>query len=58
VAVDVTVYWGPTPACPRRGRVSSLSLGGCFLATEEDISVGEEVFIRLRAAGKLRTPAA
>ena len=53
VAVDLTVYWGLTPACAREGRVRSLSLGGCFLETGEDIPVGEEVFVRLRAAGKL-----
>jgi hypothetical protein len=48
VAVDVTVYWGLTPACAREGRVSSLSLGGCFLATGENVPVGEEVFVNLR----------
>ena len=44
VAVDVTVYRGLTPACARQGRLSSLSLGGCFLDTGEDVPVGEEVF--------------
>lgn len=48
VSVDVHVYWGLTPACAREGRVSSLSLGGCFLATGENVPVGEEVFVSLR----------
>ena len=52
MAVNLTVYWGLTPACPREGRVRSLSLGGCFLATGEDVPVGEQVFVQLRAAGK------
>ena len=53
VAVDLTVYWGLTPACVRQGRVNSLSAGGCLLETGEDVPVGEEVYIRLRWAGTL-----
>ena len=55
VSVGVAIFWGMTPACPREGRVNSLSLGGCFLETGEDVPVGEEVFVnlRLRAAATL-----
>jgi|ERR1044071_6596131 hypothetical protein len=47
VSVDIHVYWGRSYDCPEQGRVLSVSVGGCFLRTEEEMPVGAELFINL-----------
>jgi len=47
VSVDVHVDWGLTPDCPERGRVVSISNGGCFIRTEAVVTPGARVFVNL-----------
>ena len=46
--VSINVDWGVTPACEYGGdRVTSLSLGGCFIQTERHVKEGGKVYVRL-----------
>jgi hypothetical protein len=38
-------YWGPTEACPRNGRITSLSLDGCFIKSKAVTTDGQELFV-------------
>jgi hypothetical protein len=51
VATDIHVWWGQTYECPERGRVISLSVGGCFLRTDAAVPAGAEVFVNLWLPG-------
>ena len=51
VSVDILAFWGPTSDCPRQGRVVSLSAGGCFIRTEEELATGHEVYLDLWLPG-------
>ena len=43
--VNIHADWGLTRDCPDRGRV--VSVGGCFIRTEEEIPPGTLVFVHL-----------
>lgn len=46
--VSINVDWGVTPACEFSGdKVSSLSIGGCFIQTERHVKEGGAVYVRL-----------
>lgn len=46
--VSINVDWGLTPACEFSGdKVSSLSIGGCFIQTERHVPEGGTVYVRL-----------
>lgn len=46
--VAINVDWGVTPACEFAGdRVTSLSVGGCFIQTERQVNEGSTVYVRL-----------
>lgn len=46
--VAINVDWGTTPACEFAGdRVTSLSVGGCFIQTERQVNEGSAVYVRL-----------
>ena len=47
VNVDFFADWGWGPECEYYDKITSLSLGGCFLATKRDLRSGEEIHIRL-----------
>jgi PilZ domain len=47
-ALDVD--WGETPACVHQGRVTTLSVGGCFLKTPLEVAKEGLIFIRLLLA--------
>lgn len=47
IRTSIEVDWGETPACVHRGRVTSLSVGGCFVQTPLEVTTGGAVFIRL-----------
>ena len=51
VSVDIPANWGPTPDCPKQGRVLSLSVGGYFLFTPEDVEAGSGVYLDLALPG-------
>ena len=46
--VSINVAWGLSPACEFNGdRVSSISLGGCFIQTERHVKEGSVAYVRL-----------
>ena len=51
VTVDIPARWGPTADCPRQGRVLSLSAGGCFIRTADEVAAGHEVYLDLWLPG-------
>jgi hypothetical protein len=50
IPFSLDVDWGETSACFQTGRVTSLSIGGCFLQTPLDVAKGKLLFIRLLLA--------
>ena len=46
VNVDFFADWGWGPECEYYDRITSLSLGGCFLATKRELGAGAEIYIR------------
>ena len=38
-------YWGMTEACPRNGKITSLSTEGCFVKTKAEPDAGRTVFV-------------
>ncbi len=53
--VLMEVDWGDTPACAHAGRLTSLSVGGCFVqTTQAGARTGSIVFLRLLLAPEAR----
>ena len=50
IPFSLDVDWGATRACLQTGRVTSLSVGGCFIQTPLDVVKGKLLFIRLLLA--------
>jgi Tfp pilus assembly protein PilZ len=50
VDYSIDVDWGETPACVQKGRVTTLSVGGCFVQTPLEVAQGGLIFIRLLIA--------
>ena len=50
IPFSLDVDWGETLACVETGRVTSLSVGGCFIQTPLEVAVGTPLFIRLLLA--------
>ena len=46
VNVDFFADWGWGPECEYYDRITSLSMGGCFLATKRELDAGTEIYIR------------
>ena len=47
ITISIEIDWGETPACVHKGRVTSLSVGGCFIQTPLKVTKGTAIFIRL-----------
>jgi Tfp pilus assembly protein PilZ len=47
VNVELFADWGWGPECEYYDRVTSLSLGGCFLATRRELRSGEQIYLKL-----------
>ena len=47
VNVDLFADWGWGPECEYYDKITSLSLGGCFLATKRELRSGDEIYLRL-----------
>lgn len=47
VTLSLNVNWGPTSHCQNDARITSLSLGGCFIQPSLELPVGRTVFLRL-----------
>lgn len=50
IKYSLDVDWGETPACAHQGRVTTLSVGGCFLQTQLEVAQEGLIFIRLLLA--------
>jgi len=48
VIVDFFADWGWDPVCEYYDRITSLSFGGCFLATKRELPAGHEIYLRFR----------
>jgi hypothetical protein len=46
VNVEFFADWGWGPECEYYDKITSLSLGGCFLATKRELSARTEIYIR------------
>ncbi|HEX7999920.1 MAG TPA: PilZ domain-containing protein [Pyrinomonadaceae bacterium] len=47
VRLSLNVNWGLTSQCVNDGRVTSISLGGCFIQTTFKLLIDQHVFLRL-----------
>ena len=47
VIVDFFADWGWGPECEHYDKITSLSLGGCFLATKRELISGQEIYLKL-----------
>lgn len=45
VKTDLSCNWGLTDACPRNGKITSLSLKGCFVKTTAITTDGQIVYV-------------
>jgi hypothetical protein len=45
VKTDIHCSWGLTDACPRNGKITSLSIRGCFIKTTAAASDGQTIFV-------------
>ena len=46
VKASIQIDWGLTPECLRHDRITSFSIGGCFLQTDEALTASSNIFIR------------
>ena len=47
INVDFFADWGWVPECAYYDRITSLSIGGCFLATKRELHTGDEIYLRI-----------
>ena len=47
VRVAVKIDWGETAYCLWQDRITSLSVGGCFVQTGREVQKGEQIYLRL-----------
>jgi hypothetical protein len=45
--VSLYIDWGFNDDCARQARITSFSIGGCFIQTEDAAQVEQTVFVRL-----------
>lgn len=45
--MSLNVNWGLTSQCVNDGRVTSISLGGCFIQTNFKLLIDQVIFLRL-----------
>jgi hypothetical protein len=46
VKASIPIDWGLTPECIKHDRITSFSIGGCFLQTDETVDAWSIIFIR------------
>jgi hypothetical protein len=46
VKASIPIYWGLTPECLNHDRITSFSVGGCFIQTAEAVPASHLVYIR------------
>jgi hypothetical protein len=47
VKASIPIDWGLSPECIKHDRITSFSIGGCFLQTQETVDAWSIIFIRL-----------
>ena len=47
VRVDLSADWGWGPECEYYDKVTTLGLGGCFLATKHELRSGDQIYLKL-----------
>jgi Tfp pilus assembly protein PilZ len=47
VRVSLYIDWGFSAACPLHARLTSFSVGGCFVQTDEAVEAGQTIYLRL-----------
>jgi hypothetical protein len=52
VKASIPVDWGLTPNCQRHDRITSFSVGGCFLQTKEAVPAATLLYIRFFLSGE------
>jgi len=52
VKASIPVYWGLTPECSKHDRITSFSIGGCFIQTTEGARPLTTVYIRFFLSNK------
>lgn len=51
VRVSINIQWGVDAYCLWQDRVTSLSVGGCFVQTARELKTGDRIFLRLWLRG-------
>lgn len=46
VKASIAINWGLTPECLKHDRITSFSIGGCFIQTAEALTPSTVVYIR------------
>jgi hypothetical protein len=52
VRASIPIYWGLTPECPKHDRITSFSIGGCFIQTKDTARQQTTVYIRMFLSNK------
>lgn len=52
VKASIPIYWGLTPECSKHDRITSFSIGGCFIQTREAARQLTLVYIRFFLSNK------
>jgi Tfp pilus assembly protein PilZ len=47
IKVTFFIHWGFDAVCSRQARITSLSVGGCFVQTADAAETGQRVFLRM-----------
>lgn len=47
VRVSVRLDWGETAYCVWHDRITSLSVGGCFIQSGREVKTGQKIYLRL-----------
>lgn len=49
--VSINIDWGETAYCLWHDRITSLSVGGCFIQTERELKTEQKIYLRLWLRG-------
>jgi hypothetical protein len=52
VKASIPVDWGLTPECLKHDRITSFTIGGCFIQTKEAVSAPTVIYIRFFLSNK------
>ena len=47
VRVSINIDWGADARCLWQGRITTLSVGGCFIQTPRELKAGERIHLRV-----------